>query len=571
MNEWFKKFFKTIKEKWAKWTKVQKGILIGIFVVVIVAIVLLITLSSRQTSVRLFNSPVTDQTKQGQILDYLSEHHVNAYVTSDGYIYVDDAKTAEKYQSMLVADQLVPTEINPYDLWKTDRFSISDFQENKVNWKQTIERQLKQRLEALPDIRLANVTVALPEDSLFASTQKMTTASVTLFAAYGREDVLSSKKKVQGLQNLIKKSVEGLTDEGITILNGDTLEEINDFAGMEESEAVEITEKQQKLIRKKETEYSNQVLEQLAGTFGRDRVRITSMKIEMDQSKQTVQEKKYSGVTLKPDNPDTPYDDSEIRDNLVLSFEEINNVFEGTGYNPEGPSGVQGQNPAVYSDASNLVGRETRSSLKQNNALNEQNIYKEVAPQIDRVTLAVNIDGTWKRKYDEEGHLLFTMENGIQREYTPISKEDLDSALELVRAAVGYDKSRGDSVVVTNIAFDRSEQFAAEDEAERKKIATRRTIFFVSIGLILVLIAFILIRLISREIERRRRLREEELLRKQQAEREAALWEAKEKGMEVTMSVEERKRAELQENAIAMAKEHPEDVAMLIRTWLTEE
>lgn len=571
MNEWFKKFFKTIKEKWAKWTKVQKGILIGIFVVVIVAIVLLITLSSRQTSVRLFNSPVTDQTKQGQILDYLSEHHVNAYATSDGYIYVDDAKTAEKYQSMLVADQLVPTEINPYDLWKTDRFSISDFQENKVNWKQTIERQLKQRLEALPDIRLANVTVALPEDSLFASTQKMTTASVTLFAAYGREDVLSSKKKVQGLQNLIKKSVEGLTDEGITILNGDTLEEINDFAGMEESEAVEITEKQQKLIRKKETEYSNQVLEQLAGTFGRDRVRITSMKIEMDQSKQTVQEKKYSGVTIKPDNPDTPYDDSEIRDNLVLSFEEINNVFEGTGYNPEGPSGVQGQNPAVYSDASNLIGRETRSSVKQNNALNEQNIYKEVAPQIDRVTLAVNIDGTWKRKYDEEGHLLFTMENGIQREYTPISKEDLDSALELVRAAVGYDKSRGDSVVVTNIAFDRSEQFAAEDEAERKKIATRRTIFFVSIGLILVLIAFILIRLISREIERRRRLREEELLRKQQAEREAALWEAKEKGMEVTMSVEERKRAELQENAIAMAKEHPEDVAMLIRTWLTEE
>ncbi len=571
MNEWFKKFFKTIKEKWAKWTKVQKGILIGIFVVVIVAIVLLITLSSRQTSVRLFNSPVTDQTKQGQILDYLSEHHVNAYATSDGYIYVDDAKTAEKYQSMLVADQLVPTEINPYDLWKTDRFSISDFQENKVNWKQTIERQLKQRLEALPDIRLANVTVALPEDSLFASTQKMTTASVTLFAAYGREDVLSSKKKVQGLQNLIKKSVEGLTDEGITILNGDTLEEINDFAGMEESEAVEITEKQQKLIRKKETEYSNQVLEQLSGTFGRDRVRITSMKIEMDQSKQTVQEKKYSGVTIKPDNPDTNYDDSEIRDNLVLSFEEINNVFEGTGYNPEGPSGVQGQNPAVYSDASNLIGKETRSSIKQNNALNEQNIYKEVAPQIDRVTLAVNIDGTWKRKYDEEGHLLFTMENGIQREYTPISKEDLDSALELVRAAVGYDRSRGDSVVVTNIAFDRSEQFAAEDEAERKKIATRRTIFFVSIGLILVLIAFILIRLISREIERRRRLREEELLRKQQAEREAALWEAKEKGMEVTMSVEERKRAELQENAIAMAKEHPEDVAMLIRTWLTEE
>jgi flagellar M-ring protein FliF len=37
------------------------------------------------------------------------------------------------------------------------------------------------------------------------------------------------------------------------------------------------------------------------------------------------------------------------------------------------------------------------------------------------------------------------------------------------------------------------------------------------------------------------------------------------------MSVEERKRLELQEHAINMAKEHPEDVAQLIRTWLREE
>ena len=88
----------------------------------------------------------------------------------------------------------------------------------------------------------------------------------------------------------------------------------------------------------------------------------------------------------------------------------------------------------------------------------------------------------------------------------------------------------------------------------------------------MVLVTFIIFRFVSREMERRRRLREEEILRRQQAEREKALWEAKQDGMQdVTMSVEERKRAELQENAIAMAKEHPEDVAMLIRTWLMEE
>ena len=97
------------------------------------------------------------------------------------------------------------------------------------------------------------------------------------------------------------------------------------------------------------------------------------------------------------------------------------------------------------------------------------------------------------------------------------------------------------------------------------------TIFISLIAIAIILVLFIAFRLISKEIERRRRIREEEELRRQQQQREAALWEAKEQGMEVTLSVEERKRAELQENAIAMAKNHPEDVAMLIRTWLMEE
>ncbi|MFC2281659.1 MAG: flagellar M-ring protein FliF, partial [Treponema socranskii subsp. buccale] len=114
-------------------------------------------------------------------------------------------------------------------------------------------------------------------------------------------------------------------------------------------------------------------------------------------------------------------------------------------------------------------------------------------------------------------------------------------------------------------------QFAAEDEAYFAGIR-RRLAIMISLGAVaLVLVLFIVIRLIMREIERRRRLREEELLRQQQAAREQALWDAKEEGMGVTMSVEESRRAELQENAIAMAKEHPEDVAMLIRTWLMEE
>ena len=72
---------------------------------------------------------------------------------------------------------------------------------------------------------------------------------------------------------------------------------------------------------------------------------------------------------------------------------------------------------------------------------------------------------------------------------------------------------------------------------------------------------FILFRAISKELARRRRMREEQLAREQQRMREAALRAAEEEGIEVELSLEEKARLELQENAINLARERPDDVA----------
>jgi flagellar M-ring protein FliF len=90
-------------------------------------------------------------------------------------------------------------------------------------------------------------------------------------------------------------------------------------------------------------------------------------------------------------------------------------------------------------------------------------------------------------------------------------------------------------------------------------------------GLILLLLGFIIFRMVAREMERRRRLAEEERARREQMLRESAMAEAEQEGVDVSISLEERTRMELMENAINMAKEHPEDAAQLIRTWLLEE
>ena len=569
MNEWFKKTFGTIKEKWGKWSLVQKIILIGVIVVVIAAIIILLSVSSNKAAVRLFNSPV-DASQQRSIVTRLQRDGIDADVDSEGYITVDNNDIAKKYRSQLVSEGYLPKETDPWSLFDTQKWTRTSF-DDKVNWKRAMESQVEQHLEQLDGVRSAHVTLSLPEESAFANSQNPTTASVILFPKSG-SDVLTSRSKVQGIQHLIELSVEGLTADNISIVNGDTNEEINDFDSLEAADKINNLDKQQKLIRKLESEYSVAVLTALQKTFTDDRVRIANMKIDMDMSERSSTGKKYTGINIKDDNPNTVYDDSITVESLKLSEETVKKSQTGTGYNPEGPAGVDGQNPPVYSDMSNVIGETKEEGAKINYALNEENYTETKSPSIDRLTVSVNIDGTWDYPiYDENGKIQRSKSGGYLRNYVPISDEELEKVTRLVRSAVGYNASRGDTVEVTNIQFDRTEQFKEEDAKLIKSENTRRTVMFVLIGIAIVLVLFIIFRLISKEIERRKRLREEELLRRQQQEREQALWDAKEQGMEVTLSVEERRRAELQENAIAMAKEHPEDVAMLIRTWLMEE
>ena len=570
MNEWFKKTFGTIKEKWSKWKPVQKLILIGIVVLVIAVIILLISVSTRKTSVRLFNAPV-EAGQQRTIVSRLEKDGIKADIDSDGYITVENDTIAKKYRSQLVAEGYEPTKVDPYSLFDTQKWSRTSF-DDKVNWQRAQESALEQHLEQLDGIRAANVMLSIPETATFKNSQNPTTASVTLFPRIG-SDVLDSKKSVKGIMHLIMRSVEGLKEEDITIFNGDTNEEVSDLAGLEDADHQKNVENQQKWIRKQEAYYQTQVINALQGTFGTKRVKIANMKIDMDMSERSYTATEYSGVTIKPDNPNTIYDDSEVRDSLVLSEETVDKKFTGTGYNPEGPAGTEGQNPPVYSDMSNVIGETTESGVKRNYVMNRKDTAGKEEPKIDRLTVSVNVDGTWQYPlYDPDTKKIRLSESGgYERTYVPISDDVLAEVTKLVQSAVGYDAKRGDSVVVTNIPFDHTDEFKEEDAKFIKSQKTKMTIFISLIAVALILVLFIAFRLISKEIERRRRIREEEELRRQQQQREAALWEAKEQGMEVTLSVEERKRAELQENAIAMAKNHPEDVAMLIRTWLMEE
>lgn len=568
MNEWLKKLSAQIKDLWSKWTVVQKGILFGIVLVIVVGLVLLLRVSSSPSSVPLISGVNFTDAERDTIMMRLAKENVDASVNAAGVITVKDKSTAQRMRSVLWNEGLIPDRADPWALFDMQSWQTTDFERN-VDLRRAVTDAIKKHIESLDVIDNANVVITIPERRTLGSQQEDPTASIVLRPKVG-VNLADNRDTVRGIQALVMKCISGLTADNVTISdsNGNIL---NDFTNQLAADNVNITEREQNVIKKLEAKYRADVLNQLQSIFGDDRVRDLNIKIEMDMSKRFEESTEHTPIVIKADNPDTPYDDSELVESITISSEQVDKVWKGTGYNPEGPAGVEGQNPPVYSDMSNLYGVSEEHGVKKNQVVNEKHVSSEKRPSIDKISVSAAIDGKWIIKYNEDGTPVENTNGTLEREYIPVSASDLESATRLVQSAVGYDRSRGDTVSIVNISYDRTTQFEEEDKAYFRQKQTKTTVFYTVTGLVLLLVIFILYRLISREMERRRRLKEEELMRKHQMEREAALLAAEQAGMEVSMSVEERRRMELQETALTLAKEHPEDVALLIRTWIMEE
>ena len=569
MNEFFRKLFTKAASLWAGWSAQQRIIISVVALVIIGAVITLLKVSSTQVFVSVIDSPIRDEAVLDKIMLRINQEDVKVNVTANGIVQVENETIARRMRGILISENLIPSGIDPWAIFDRERWTLTDFERN-INFRRAQERLITDHIKAIDGVDDANVRVVWPERELFVNDQKPVSASVILTPRPG-SDITENRKKIEGIQKLLQYAIEGLQPEFIVITDINGLQ-LNDFEGMAGFDRQNLIERENKFILTHEAKYRALVLGALQQTFSADRVRDLNIKFDIDMSKKTIEETENFPVIKKPQTPGLAYDDSIILDSILLSETTTDTTWKGTGFNPEGPAGVEGQVPPAFKDMSNLYGEMTQTQRTHNEAVNQRNIQEERSPSIaERVTVSVNIDGTWKWKYDEKGNPVILSDKTIEREYTPVPDEVLRQAESIVRNAIGYNSARGDSVTVTNIPFDRTEQFKLEDAAHFRKKQIQLTIIIFISGLTLLLFGLILFRMISREMERRRRLAEEERARREQMLRESAMAEAEQEGQDVSISLEERTRMELMESAINMAKEHPEDAAQLIRTWLLEE
>ncbi len=450
MNEWSGKLVARVRALWTSGAPAGRVLpaAAAAAAAVIAAAALLATGGRQSAEAPLFGIPIADREELHRIATRLDVEAVSYRIGDDQRIYVADGQTARRVRSLLVREDMIPAQTDPWSFFDVDRFSRTDFERN-VNLQRAVTANLERHLRSMDDIDAASVTIVVPEWRLFSEEQQPVTASIVLTPHPG-SDLAQDARKIAGIRRLIAFAVEGLEAHNIVIV---------DSRGDQFGAAAEDRDLQAQLAL--ETTYQREVVDALARIFTRDRVQV--MRLDIDR---------------------------------------------------------------------------------------------------DRVTVAVAIDGVWSRLYDRRGNVVIGSDARIRREYTPVSDQELAAARRLIADAVGFDAGRGDSVTVEHLQFDRSERFSAEDAAFHRQRARGRALALGGAGAVAALLA-----LLGRRsgLLRRRRARHRLTPHAANAARPAP-----DRPARAAAAAGAGRSGALVRQAAALAREHPAEVARVLRAWLVQ-
>lgn len=130
---------------------------------------------------------------------------------------------SDVYQQRLdmAADGLPSSGDQGYSLLDTAGVTTSEFQQ-QVEYQQAVSDELEQTIESINGVNSAQVSVVIPQESLFASSADQPSASVLVTLDPGSS---LTAEQVQAIVHLVASSVEGLSPDDVTVAdsNGDVL------------------------------------------------------------------------------------------------------------------------------------------------------------------------------------------------------------------------------------------------------------------------------------------------------------------------------------------------------------
>ncbi len=295
----------------------------------------------------------------------------------------------------------------------------------EVNYQRALQSELVRSITQIHGIRGARIHIVIPKESLFIEDRQQARASVILNVDPGER---LKPHQVKAIAHLVAGAVKGLDASRVAIVdsNGTILQ--NDEAEDDSPTTLSGDELNHEFTLEKERKERIEAI--LGRVVGPDHViaRVTAF---LDF--------KHTESTAEIFDPDAT---------AIRSRHTHAQTSGHTGVAPGGVAGVDANLPgraAAPTPTAAPVGKDDRDETVNYEVT--KTVTRTVSPvgQIQRLTAAVLVDGTYKEVKDKDGK--------VSREFVPRTAEEIAHFTALVKSAVGFNADRGDQVEVVSMPF----------------------------------------------------------------------------------------------------------------------
>lgn len=449
----------------------------------------------------------------------------------DGNVIKVPFSRVQRLRLQLAESGIQPTSTVGFEIFEQGGIGITDF-ERQVRYKRALEGSLARSIMTNPTIENAQVHISLQrEPALFKEDEEPVKASIKVET---KPYESLSRENVEGIINLVSYGVVGLEPKNVAVLNqNDRI--LSDFR-KEEGGLTSSKVRQLQVRERIESKLEQKLRTSLGRVLTPDRLS-TAVTVNMDFDRIEKRMEHYR-------QPEGAFEQ------LKASEKQTSRKLSGRDVQPGGPAGAESNIPGAEAVDTGGVTRysEDKSVVNYFADKNVTTITKD--PAITRVSATVTVDGQYNQVTGEDGSVKF--------EYQPPGEEKMAKIERLAKAAIGFNEQRGDQIAVTNLQFDRSEEIARRRQKAQQTEYQRKLSYFIAaaIGLTLFVGAIIFW-----------------WIRRGQPEEEAEETrpEIPSRDLMAEVSIEEQQREETRERIQEAAKDNPETVAQILRTWFVEE
>jgi flagellar M-ring protein FliF len=361
-----------------------------------------------------------DLREAGEITASLEQAGIKYSTRGDGSTIMvnrDDVGTA---RLMLAGKGLVTSGSVGYELFDTQSvLGQTEFQQ-QINEQRALQGELARTIMSMRGISSARVQIALPRRELFQADAAEPTAAVVV----GLGGRALSADQVRAIRNVVASSVPNLKPDRVTVVDetNQTLAAGSDDSGFTSASAEEAKTSTEAQLQAR----IKDLVEGVVGP-GAARVQVTA---DIDMTRSTTQEQKFDPdgqvVRSTSANGSQSADTTGVADGGATA---ANNIPGG-----EAPANAPaGSTESVTGETTNYeISNTTTTTVKE-------------PGEVRKLSVAVAVDGK----------LTPAAEPGGELAYEPRSAEEITQIEDLVKAAMGYDETRGDQVRVTNVRFNR--------------------------------------------------------------------------------------------------------------------